>query len=206
MSHLTRPIRSTLFAFAALLLACGAISSVDAADLAQRQMSAEKTSSLSETDYLGRNADLLLLRTRFGALLPEELPDLMSIVVQGMKTHGLTDSAVRRLRRDLTAELYYFIVNLKYLIMAEGAIWPQDKPSRTYRLDSMSELDAIADEIAAGDVLKIDINWLLHRLEAVNAWTEGLSQPIDDWFDPLERQRLVENALAVSDADAHASV
>ncbi|MBU1175685.1 MAG: hypothetical protein KKH72_09820 [Alphaproteobacteria bacterium] len=200
MFCVSRSLRAGLFALAALAMPVAGATVARAADMPATPSMGEVLPEVSASEFLDRTADLMLLRLRFGAMLQDEVRDRMRATVLELGDVGPSADLVDVLRRDLTAELYYYTVNLRYLIMAEGAIWPEGQSARTYRLDSLAELATIVREIASGDVLRLDIEGILHRLEQVNAWTEGLSEPLDDWFDSKERKLLVEEALAASES------
>ncbi len=197
MSIFANPFKSALLIVVALVLVLGSSPSDFAADMPRAQIE-QGTPALSNAEYLDRYADLLMLRLRFGAVLSDELPGLMRAAARRVETNGVSEKDVQALRQDLEVELAYFVVNLKYLIMAEGAIWPEDKPARTYRFDALSELDEIARELVDNAILDLDIGHILHRLEAVNAWTEGQPKPVDDWFDPADRQYLIDDAVVAA--------
>jgi hypothetical protein len=187
-----------LFGLAALLLPVGSASLACAADIPGPAPFEEKVPALSRADYLDRFAQLTMLRSRFAAVLESDVQDLIRAEAQSLASGVPSAKQIASLRMDLTAELYYFVVNLKYLIWAEGAIWPEDRSENTYRNDALSALAEITGELAAGDVLVLDIDRILHRLEQVNAWTEGLDKPVEDWFDPARRRDYVEEALKLT--------
>ena len=203
MNSTARTLRYALLTFLTLMLVAGAVAGTRAADMPGPRPDVQGLPTMTAAEYLGRTADLMMLRLRFGAVLEDEVRDAMHAAAVSLENGAPKSETVRVLRRDLTAELFYYTVNLKYLIMAEGAIWPENRPARTYRNDALGALSEIADELAAGDVLALDIGALLARLEQVNAWTEGLAAPEADWFDPLVRQRLVEDALKAASETAH---
>ena len=203
MTSTARTLRYAMLTFLTVMLVAGAIAGTRAADMPGPRPERLSVPALTSADYLGRTADLMMLRLRFGAMQENEVRDAMHAAALSLENGAPKPESVRMLDRDLTAELFYFTVNLKYLIMAEGAIWPKDRSARTYRNDALSAVNDIADELAGGDVLVIDIGALVGRLEQVNAWTEGLSEPDADWFDPLVRQRLVEDALDAASQTAH---
>lgn len=188
--------RSALLALAFVTMSISSSHIAHAADMPGPSPMAQTAPALTRADYLERFAELMMLRARFSAVLEGELPDLITAEAQAVGMSSPTPERVAALRRDLTAELYYYVVNLKYLIWAEGAIWPEDRPASTYRNDALSALSEIAGELTGGDVLALDVDHLLHRLEQVNAWTEGQPAPVEDWFDPAERQKLIEAAPA----------
>ena len=187
-------LHAVLLTFALLVSPTVFVSPVDAADLARPAPTERPVPSLIRTDYLDRLAELMMLRMRFATMLESDVSSRMRAEARSLGAGGPTAGQAVALRHDLTAELYYFVVNLKYLIRAEGAIWPEDRPAATYRNDALSELGAITQELATGDTLVLNIDDILHRLERVNAWTEGLANPVEDWFDPVRRQQLVDNA------------
>ena len=202
MTSTARTLRYAMLTFLTIMLVAGAVAGARAADMPGPRADVQSVPAMPAADYLGCSADLMMLRLRFGAVLEDEVRDAMHAAALSLENGAPKPESVRALDRDLTAELSYYTVNLKYLIMAEDAIWPKDRPARTYRNDALSALGEIADELAAGDVLALDIDALLARLEQVNAWTEGLAAPEADWFDPLVRQRLVEDALKAASETA----
>ncbi len=196
MQITAKSFRAAAFTMMAIIMSPGGIQVSLAADVPSLVAPNDKgIPALSTADYLDRYADLLLLRERFGAVLGSEVPDLMRAKLESFDQNGPQLSDVVVLRNDLMAELNYYAVNLRYLILAEGAIWPSDRSVSTYRNDALSALSEVIGELAAGDVMDIDINHLLHRLESVNAWTEGVTEPADDWFSAAKRQSLVDAAM-----------
>lgn len=165
-----------------------------AADMPAKTIPSQDQAVLSAADYLDLEAMLMQLRVRFGAALPDEAEAALADAVAQVGEDAPGMALVERLSTSLTSEIAYFAVNLKYLILAEGAIWPDDKPARTYRLDALSELDAVIAELFGGSVFDLDVDSVLHRLEAINAWTEGAKEPPADWFSAKQRQDLIEQA------------
>ena len=196
MLNTTKSFRAAAFTLMAIVMSPVGMQVSMAADMPLLVAPSDKgIPALNAADYLDRYADLLLLRERFGAVLESEAPDLMRAKIERFEQGAPQVSDVVALRNDLTAELNYYAVNLRYLILAEGAIWPSDRSVSTYRNDALSTLSEIIGELAAGDVLDIDINHLLHRLEVVNAWTEGVTEPAEDWFSAAKRQNLIDDAM-----------
>ncbi len=194
MSDAAKSLRVALLAIAVFALVIAAAPPVFSADLPMPDQVDETASTISADDYLNRYADLLLLRLRFAAIPDSELTVRMRAAAKSLGNARPPPGHLETLRDDLTAELLYYVVNLKYLIWTGGVVWPQDKPEAAYRSDALSELAAIARELTQADVLGLDIGAILHRLETIDAWTEGLDRPVQDWFDPERRKRLVEDA------------
>ena len=195
MFPIVKPFRTLVLALAVVVPAMAVAEMSVAADLPAPALYGTQVTEMSRTDYLDRFAELTMLRARFAAVLESDVPGIMRAEATKLGKGAPATEEIASLRQDLTSELYYYTVNLKYLIWAEGAIWPEDKPADTYRDAALKELSAIAGEIASADVLSLDVNAILHRLEQVNAWTEGADAPVEDWFDPAARDRLVTDAL-----------
>lgn len=152
----------------------------------------EATISLEQ--YGALYADLLLTRAHFGVIFDDEVADLLEGELNA-KQGDVTSADMSAVTRQLGDEITHFIVELRYVIEADGAVWPEDKPERTYRFDALAKLDQVRsalDDAFDGGTDPID---LLRELAVVNAWTEAELAPGTLSFSKAYRDSLLRAAL-----------
>lgn len=176
--------------------------SAKAADLIAPQASKAVPVTLTSKEYLDKYAQLILLRLRFNAVVQTEVADQMLAAARSYGLEATRGKDLIELRTNLRAETTYYAINLKYLIMADGAIWPQDKSKDVYRQMALSQIQAVLDQLDGADVLYADTGAILQRLENINAWTEGVVTPPQDWFSADKRDQMVSATLDAVHADA----
>ena len=181
------------FAIAAMLSVPVTLPAAWAADMPRQTFDLEKPRA-DLARYLDRRATLLLLRARFDVVPMDEIPAMLATDARAMGSTGPSAEDQEALAADLLAEGNFYVVQLRYLIQAGGALWPTDRPEDTYVNDALSGLRELQwrlpEVLAAGD----DPLPLFTRLDEINAWTEGYETvpPELDHFGP--RDALVEAA------------
>ena len=145
--------------------------------------------------YLDRKAVLLQLRVHFDTIEQDDAAQILEQDAKAIARQGPSLEASSQLDTDLLAEGSYYIVSLKYLIEAGGAIWPTDRAESTYVNDALAKLGDLQAQLLATASDGSDPLPVFMALDQINAWTEGYTDvPTDlDFFSG--RDALVEAAL-----------
>lgn len=136
-----------------------------------------KTVTGNETldDYLRRRAVLLMIRSTFNLLLPDEVPRVLAADLRRIGAAGPSEEESLQLDRDLLAEGSYYLVSLRYLAEAGGAVWPSDRPESSYASAALVKLDALQDRLIEAIEQRSDPLPILQEAQAILALTEGYS-------------------------------
>lgn len=192
---MNRPTQGlVLVAFAMLLTVttAGAL----AADVAvATPLPATADASSVSRAYLDRKAILLQVRAHFDTIEQDDAALILAQDAKAVAGHGPSLEATAQLNTDLLAEGSYYIVSLKYLIEAGGAIWPADRAESTYVNDALARLSELQAQLVSSIADGTDPLPVFIALDGVNAWTEGYTEvPVDlDFFSA--RDAMVEAAL-----------
>lgn len=155
-------------------------------------------------DYLRREALLLQIREHFSLL---DADGVRSELAQSLDRHefvGPSENDQIALDRALLAEGSYYLVSLRYLILAGGAAWPTDRPARSYENDAIVTLEALQERLFESVATRSDPLPIFLEAQRIWALTEGYVD-VPEHLDVFgHRDELVEEALA-SQAPASAS-
>lgn len=185
-------IAATLLLGAALVMARPATAADMGVPAAPDDVAEADTATVEA--HLERTASLLLLRVVFDVNAIDEVPDLLAQERRRVEQGGVSDAIVARLDADLLAEASYFIVSLKYLALAGGAIWPEDRAANAYADDALIELDALQRDLTGVVADRTDPLPVLQRIDRIYWWTEGYAEvPEGGHFG--DRDLLVEQAM-----------
>ena len=154
-------MKPRLFAIVlAFVFAASSLASLRAADPPQRfEGTATEDSQAATEQYLRRYAVLLGIRATFDVLEEDPVTELVT-ELRRLGPGGPTDIDQGRLDRALLTEGSYYLVSLRYLIVAGGAAWPADRDGRAYAGDSLVRLDRLERELldsvaSGGDPLSL---------------------------------------------------
>lgn len=145
--------------------------------------------------YLDRKALLLQLRVHFDAIEQDDAARILAEDAKAVAEQGPSLQAISQLDTDLLAEGSYYIVSLKYLIEAGGAIWPTDRAESTYVNDALAKLGELQAQLLAAATDGSDPLPVFMALDQINAWTEGYTDVPADLDVFSGRDALVEAAL-----------
>ena len=123
--------------------------------------------------YLRRRAVLLMIRATFDLLRDEDVPGALAADSARIGAAGPSEEEAARLDRDLLAEGSYYLVSLKYLAEAGGAVWPDDRPERSYASAALVALDALQDRLIAAVHARTDPLSIFEQAQDILALTEG---------------------------------
>lgn len=155
-------------------------------------------------DFARREAVLLLVRQTFTLLdtagVVRELA--ASNVRRRIGQRAPAEAEHLALDRGLLAEGSYYLVSLRYLILAGGAAWPADRPARSYDNDAIVKLDALQKRLFEAVATRADPLPIFLEAQEIWALTEGYKE-VPEQLDVFgHRDELVE--MATEDAVPHA--
>ncbi|WP_421759895.1 hypothetical protein [Devosia sp.] len=192
---MVRPSKGLMFIALAMMFSA-ASASAQAADMAATTPlpASADVATLSHA-YLDRKAVLLQLRVHFDTIEQDDAAQILAQDAKAIAKQGPSLEASSQLDTDLLAEGSYYIVSLKYLIEAGGAVWPTDRAEATYVNDALARLNDLQAQLVASVADGTDPLAVFLALDGVNAWTEGYTDvPADlDFFSG--RDALVDAAL-----------
>lgn len=173
---------------------------VRAADLpSEPKIEVQPSDEAAIETYVKGRAILHIIRATFDVEEGDGLARLIKADVDQSREAGVSAADVEQLKIDLLAEGSYFIVGLKYLVLAGFPAWPADKSEATYAADTLAILDPLAAQLHESIDDGADPLPVFLAAQKVYWWTEGSLEPID-WraaFD--KRDALVDAALAAPD-------
>ncbi len=158
------------------------------------QRTAEAVASEIE-NYVARRAALLALRTKFDVVSAEDIADILTRDLQELAGGAPSPWLQSALDRQLSSEIGYFAVSLKYLIEGGGPLWPTDRSEDSYVNDALVGIGAVIDVLPEVIDKREDPLPLLERLERIYWWTEGYDEIAPDQDHFGEVPALVEQAL-----------
>jgi hypothetical protein len=192
---MVRPTKGLLLVALAMMFSVASASAY-AADIAAATPlpATADVAGLSQT-YLDKKAVLLQLRVHFDTIEQDDAVQILAEDARAIANEGPSLEAASRLDTDLLAEGSYYIVSLKYLIEAGGAIWPTDRAESTYVNDALAKLSELQAQLLATVSDGSDPLPIFMALDQINAWTEGYTEVSPDLDFFTGRDALVEAAL-----------
>jgi hypothetical protein len=133
----------------------------------------EATDSASVRAYVARFATLTALRANFDVYTRAEAEWQVKSEHTRIVSAGLGEADRVALDRALLAEGSYYLVSLRYLIEAGGAVWPTDRPEQFYEDDALITLDALQDRLFEAVETRADPLAVFLEAQKIWAWTEG---------------------------------
>lgn len=158
------------------------------------QPTAEAIASEIE-NYMARRAALLALRAKFDVVSVEDIADILRSDLEELAGGAPSPWLQSALDNQLSSEIGYFAVSLKYLIEGGGPLWPTDRSEASYVNDALVEIGAAVDVLPEIIEKREDPLPLLKRLERIYWWTEGYSEIAPDQDQFGEVPALLEDAL-----------
>ncbi len=150
--------------------------------------------------YVARRAVVYQIRASFDVIRPDEIELLLLADALNAAGPGYA-AAEAELDRDLLSEGNYLLVSLKYLIAADGAAWPSDRPASSYANDALIRIAALQDELRRVVVEQDDPLPVMLEANLILAQSEGLTEPVEglDFFS--DRDAIVEQVIEKLTAD-----
>ncbi len=182
-----------------VLLTAWAIPALSA-DLGPSPPAATAVSQEELRSYIARQALLLQLRAAFDVEPLDRIAADLNSQVRWVLRHGITARDRAALNDDLLAEGSYYLVSLRYLIEAGGAVWPTDRSEPSYVNDARVLLDALQQRLFEATASDTDPLAIFQQLDTINAWTEGYSQVPANLDHFASRDALVEVAISSNSA------
>lgn len=147
------------------------------------------------TDYARREAVLLLIRQTFSLLDAEGMLNELAVAAERADRNGPTEAMRIALDRALLAEGSYYLVSLRYLVLAGGAAWPADRPARFYEDDAIVRLDALQEQLFEAVATRADPLPVFLEAQRIWALTEGYTS-LPEHLDVFgHREDIVESVL-----------
>lgn len=192
---MVRPSKGLMFIALAVMFSA-ASATAQAADIAATTPppASADIAALSHS-YLDRKALLLQLRVHFDTIEQDDAAQILAQDAKAIAKQGPSLEASSQLDTDLLAEGSYYIVSLKYLIEAGGAVWPTDRAETTYVNDALARLKDLQAQLVASVADGTDPLAVFLALDGVNAWTEGYTEVPSDLDFFSGRDALVDAAL-----------
>lgn len=163
-----------LFAFVLSLGLAGAapVSSADLGTVPPIPMP-RPVEAADPADFAKREAVLLLIRETFTLLDETDVMQQLASGAERRKAAGPSEADQVALDRALLAEGSYYLVSLRYLILAGGAAWPADRPVRAYEDDAIVKLDALQEQLFEAVARREDPLPVFLEAQKIWALTEG---------------------------------
>ena len=196
-ASLTKALSVALFVVAATLAAPSATPAADLGAAPQPQsrgVLADANAAIR--DYISRRAALLMLRSTFDVIAPEDVGTLLRQDLEQLGGNAPSQWDNAALATDLLTEASYYLVSLSYLIEAGGALWPADRAESLYVNDALMQLDALKGRLVETVDAGADPLPLLEELQRIHWWTEGETEVPEGEDRFAGRDSLVTELLA----------
>ena len=145
--------------------------------------------------FARRKAVLLLIRQNFSLLDAADVLQELALDVTRVGSAGPSEDERAALDDALLAEGSYYLVSLRYLVLAGGAAWPSDRASSAYENDALVQLDALQEQLFEAVATRADPLPVFIEAQQIWAQTEGLAEIPEDLDLFGQRDALVEDVL-----------
>jgi hypothetical protein len=186
---------------AVFLAVFGAVVSAHAADMPARpEIRVAETESVA--DYLDRLAVLLMIRATFDVVEADAVGVQLDEAAKAIGEDTAPAEASATLDRELLTEGGYYLVSLRYLALAGGAAWPDDRSEASYERDAVNELEGLEAALIDSVAARRDPLPVLLAGQHIYGLTEGYKDLPAEMDRFARRDALVEAALASIKSDS----
>ncbi|HWA18794.1 MAG TPA: hypothetical protein VG757_07330 [Devosia sp.] len=165
-----------------------------AADVPERPVVVARAESAA--DYLDRLAVLLMIRSTFDVVEPDSIGPTLAEAAKAIGEGMAPAESSETLDRELLTEGGYYLVSLRYLALAGGAAWPDDRSEASYMRDSVNELEGLEAALIDSVMARRDPLPVLLAGQHIYGLTEGYATLPAEMDRFAGRDALVEAALA----------